>query len=44
MLEPQDVAAVVAMIVGDTMRAVTGAMIRVDAGYGVLAGEPSSRA
>jgi 3-oxoacyl-[acyl-carrier protein] reductase len=44
MLEPRDVAAVVAVIVGDTMRAVTGAVIRVDAGYGVLAGGPSSRA
>jgi 3-oxoacyl-[acyl-carrier protein] reductase len=44
MIEPRDVAAVVAMIVDTAMRAVTGAVIRVDAGYGVLEGGPSSRA
>jgi enoyl-[acyl-carrier-protein] reductase (NADH) len=32
------------MLAGDTTRAVTGAVIRVDAGYGVLEGGPSSRA
>jgi 3-oxoacyl-[acyl-carrier protein] reductase len=44
MLEAQDVAAVVGVIADDAMRAVTGAVIRVDAGYGVLEGGPSSRA
>jgi 3-oxoacyl-[acyl-carrier protein] reductase len=44
MVEPHDVAVAVAMLAGDTTRAVTGAVIRVDAGYGVLAGGPSSRA
>lgn len=44
MVEPQDVAAAVGILVGDTTRAVTGAVIRVDAGYGVLEGGPSSRA
>jgi len=43
MVEPDDVAAAVGMLAGDTVRAVTGAVIRVDAGYGVLAGGPSSR-
>jgi 3-oxoacyl-[acyl-carrier protein] reductase len=44
MVEPSDVAAVAGMLASDTMRAVTGAVIRVDAGYGVLEGGPSSRA
>jgi 3-oxoacyl-[acyl-carrier protein] reductase len=41
MVEPHDVAAVVGMLAGDTTRAVTGAVIRVDAGYGVLEGGQS---
>jgi 3-oxoacyl-[acyl-carrier protein] reductase len=42
-LEARDVAAVVGVIVGD-VHAVTGAVIRVDGGYGVLEGGPSSHA
>jgi 3-oxoacyl-[acyl-carrier protein] reductase len=42
--EPEDVAAVIGLIVNQGMGAVTGAMVRVDAGFGVLAGGPSSSA
>ena len=44
MLEPADVAAVAGMIADTTMGAVTGAVIRVDGGWGVLAGGPPSHA
>jgi 3-oxoacyl-[acyl-carrier protein] reductase len=44
MLEPPDIAAVVGLLTEDATRAVTGAVIRVDAGYSVLAGGPSSLA
>lgn len=41
-LEPQDVAAAVGLLTESAMRTVTGAVLRVDAGYGVLEGGPSS--
>ncbi|WP_250284974.1 MULTISPECIES: SDR family oxidoreductase [unclassified Frankia] len=43
-LEPEDIAVVIAQTVDAGMRGVTGALIRVDAGFGVLVGGPSSTA
>ena len=42
--EPDDVAAVIGLLTEPGMRPVTGAMVRVDAGFGVLVGGPSSSA
>jgi 3-oxoacyl-[acyl-carrier protein] reductase len=44
MLEPDDIAAMAGLLAGPAGRALTGAVIRVDAGYGVLAGGPSAHA
>ncbi|KLL11423.1 SDR family NAD(P)-dependent oxidoreductase [Protofrankia coriariae] len=41
-LEPEDIAVVIAQTVDVGMRGVTGALIRIDAGFGVLVGRPSS--
>jgi 3-oxoacyl-[acyl-carrier protein] reductase len=43
MLEPHDVAAVAGMLADSAMRALTGTVIRVDGGYDVMAGGPSTR-
>ncbi|WP_131765098.1 SDR family NAD(P)-dependent oxidoreductase [Candidatus Protofrankia californiensis] len=43
-LEPEDIAAVIGQTVDAGMRSVTGALIRIDAGFGVLVGGPSSTA
>lgn len=43
MLEPEDVASVVGTLADTTMGAVTGTLIRVDAGSGILSGGRSSR-
>jgi len=42
--EPDDVAAVIGLLTDPGMRPVTGAVLRVDAGFGVLSGGPSSSA
>ncbi len=44
MLEPEDIATVIGHTVDTGMRSVTGALIRVDAGFGVLVGGPPSAA
>ncbi|SHG81202.1 3-oxoacyl-[acyl-carrier protein] reductase [Streptoalloteichus hindustanus] len=43
-VEPDDVAAVIGALVDPAMAAVSGAVVRVDAGFGVLVGGPSSMA
>jgi 3-oxoacyl-[acyl-carrier protein] reductase len=44
MLEPDDIAAVAGVLADPAARALTGAVLRVDGGYGVLAGGPSAHA
>ncbi|MBE1465244.1 SDR family oxidoreductase [Kibdelosporangium phytohabitans] len=41
-MQPDDVAAVIGLLTDQGMRSVTGAVLRVDAGFGVLVGGPSS--
>ncbi|MEV0675257.1 SDR family oxidoreductase [Actinosynnema sp. NPDC050436] len=44
LVEPEDVASAIALLVQPGLRAVTGGLLRVDAGFGVLVGGPSSSA